>query len=89
MVSRGKDEGEVRENQKWNENSKDDWNSISEYQNGPSEVNGHDGDEKEQPVRACDIVQITGKAENCEVAKNMLLDTIPVTHEVYYAMIIL
>lgn len=60
---------------------------ISEYQqNGPSEVNGHmDGDEKEQqPPRQCDIVHITGKPENCEAAKQMLLETVPITLEVRF-----
>lgn len=45
-------------------------------------MNGYaSGEEKEQP-KPCDIVHITGKPENCEAAKQSLLDIVPITVEV-------
>ncbi|GLG98939.1 Protein bicaudal C [Gryllus bimaculatus] len=40
------------------------------------------GEVEEPPVRRCDIILITGKQENCEAAKQALLDLVPVTLEV-------
>lgn len=48
-------------------------------QNGISEINGH-VDDKDQ-AKPCDIVYITGKPENCESAKQSLLDIVPITIE--------
>ncbi|XP_065200720.1 vigilin-like isoform X2 [Planococcus citri] len=48
-------------------------------QNGISDINGH-ADDKDQ-ARPCDIVYITGKPENCESAKQSLLDIVPITIE--------
>lgn len=36
----------------------------------------------EEPVRSCDTIKITGKPENCEAAKEALLNLVPVTIEV-------
>ncbi|KAJ9583704.1 hypothetical protein L9F63_021949 [Diploptera punctata] len=38
--------------------------------------------EEHEPVRMCDVIRITGKPENCEAAKQALLDLVPVTVEV-------
>lgn len=51
-------------------------------QNGVAELNGHI-DDREQ-VKPCDIVYITGKPENCETAKQSLLDIVPITEEVRF-----
>ncbi|XP_065210627.1 vigilin-like isoform X2 [Planococcus citri] len=48
-------------------------------QNGISEINGH-AEDKDQ-AKPCDIVYITGKPENCESAKQSLLDIVPITLE--------
>ncbi|XP_049810317.1 vigilin [Schistocerca nitens] len=40
------------------------------------------GEVEETPVRKCDVILITGKKENCEAAKQALLDLVPVTIEV-------
>lgn len=40
------------------------------------------GDLSSDPVRKCDVIRITGKAEKCEAAKRALLDLVPVTVEV-------
>ncbi|KAJ9575749.1 hypothetical protein L9F63_007395, partial [Diploptera punctata] len=37
--------------------------------------------EEHEPVRMCDVIRITGKPENCEAAKQSLLDLVPVTVE--------
>lgn len=42
------------------------------------EVNG-------EPIRLCDIIRITGKKENCESAKQALLNLVPVTEEIQVA----
>merc|ERR1712112_81112 len=44
-------------------------------------VNGDTNGETNGP-RKCDIIIITGKAENCENAKKALLDLVPVMEEV-------
>ncbi|GLV35995.1 Dodeca-satellite-binding protein 1 [Carabus blaptoides fortunei] len=40
------------------------------------------GDVNQEPVRKCDVIRITGKLENCEKAKQALLDLVPITVEV-------
>lgn len=46
-----------------------------------SEYNGY-GEPGDDPVRQCDIIRITGRAEKCEAAKQALLDSIPITEEI-------
>lgn len=42
------------------------------------------GDDSEPPVvSSCDIIRITGKPENCEAAKQALIDNVPITIEVF------
>lgn len=52
----------------------------------PEEVQDNvllNGDTEEVPtIRPCDIIRITGKAENCEAAKEALLNNVPITVEV-------
>lgn len=45
-------------------------------------MNGHEEGEEDQPPKPYDIVTIIGKPENCEAAKKMLLETVPITLEV-------
>ncbi|GJQ75567.1 hypothetical protein Trydic_g17648 [Trypoxylus dichotomus] len=40
------------------------------------------GDMNSEPVRQCDVIRITGKADNCEKAKQALIDLIPITIDV-------
>ncbi|XP_050305134.1 vigilin [Anthonomus grandis grandis] len=40
------------------------------------------GDVESEPVRCCDVIKITGKESNCLLAKQALLDLVPVTIEV-------
>lgn len=54
--------------------------------NGDGHVNGDEGhseplSEPHSGPRKCDIIIITGKQENCENAKQALLDLVPVTEE--------
>lgn len=55
------------------------------HQDGGGQMNGDiDGDSSivAPAVRQCDIIRITGKAENCERAKQALIDLMPVTIDV-------
>lgn len=51
---------------------------IDEFSNDVQE----NGDMEDSQVRKCDVISITGKQENCEAAKQALLDLVPVTVEV-------
>jgi predicted PilT family ATPase len=56
----------------------------------PERENSNNGEEEEHvngdgANRPCDIIRITGKKENCEEAKQALLDLMPVTIEVNVA----
>lgn len=43
------------------------------------------GDDSEPPaVSSCDIIRITGKPENCDAAKQALIDNVPITIEVFH-----
>jgi hypothetical protein len=54
-----------------------------EYHNHQDEGQQANGDmEEHEAVRACDVIRITGKRENCEAAHKALLDLVPVTVEV-------
>nr|CAI5849561.1 unnamed protein product [Callosobruchus analis] len=39
----------------------------------------YNGDVAQEPVPCCDVIRITGKADNCQAAKKALLDLEPVT----------
>lgn len=47
-------------------------------------MNGHEEGEEDQSPKPYDIVTIIGKPENCEAAKKMLLETVPITLEVRF-----
>ncbi|CAO1311381.1 unnamed protein product [Diamesa hyperborea] len=48
-----------------------------------TETNGDvNGDEDSNETRSSDIIRISGKAENCEKAKQALLDLVPITDEI-------
>lgn len=57
---------------------------LENQQNGPSVMNGHEEGEEDQSPKPYDIVTIIGKPENCEAAKKMLLETVPITLEVRF-----
>lgn len=53
-----------------------------------TEINGGGGGDDEvngEPIRLCDIIRINGKKENCEAAKQALLNLVPVTEEIQVA----
>ncbi|XP_056647638.1 vigilin [Diorhabda sublineata] len=50
-------------------------NNQDEYVNH-EQVNG---ETDEEPIRQCDVIKITGKDTNCELAKQALLDLVPIT----------
>lgn len=51
---------------------------TEEYYN----TEGVNGDVNSEPIRQCDVIKITGKIENCERAKQALIDLIPITIDV-------
>ena len=51
----------------------------TDFYNSDGQVNG---DINTEPVRLCDVIRITGKIENCEKAKQALLDFVPITIDV-------
>lgn len=52
------------------------------YMDGDVGNNLPNGDSSEAPtVRPCDVIRITGKPENCEAAKQALIDNVPITIE--------
>ncbi|PSN46530.1 Vigilin [Blattella germanica] len=57
--------------------------NAQEYHNHQEESEQQNGElEDHEPVRMCDVIRITGKQENCELAKQALLDLVPITVEV-------
>lgn len=52
----------------------------------PQETTGEEGESNlvngDAQPKACDIIRITGLPENCEAAKQALIDNIPITVEV-------
>lgn len=51
-----------------------DRENTDEYHDG--QVNG---DVNAEPIRNCDVIRITGKVDNCNGAKQALLDLVPIT----------
>lgn len=40
------------------------------------------GDINNEPIRQCDVIRITGKDQNCQKAKQALLDLVPITIDI-------
>ncbi|KAK9747025.1 KH domain [Popillia japonica] len=55
-----------------------DKNNTDEYYNNE----GINGDVNSEPIRQCDVIRITGKADNCQKAKQALIDLMPITIDV-------
>lgn len=56
-----------------------DRDNMEPYYNDDGQING---DINTEPVRSCDVIRITGKNENCQRAKQALLDIVPITIDV-------
>ncbi|KAF2884527.1 hypothetical protein ILUMI_21643 [Ignelater luminosus] len=56
-----------------------DRDNTKEYYNHDGQVNG---DINTEPIRQCDVICITGKDQNCQKAKQALLDLVPITIDV-------
>lgn len=57
-------------------------NTNSDFLHNQEEYNNyeqHNGDVSSEPIRHCDVITITGKEENCQQAKQALLDLVPIT----------
>ncbi|KAG8302743.1 hypothetical protein J6590_025018 [Homalodisca vitripennis] len=69
-------------------NFQEDYTQSNEYYDGEhaaenGENNLMNGDANPVPsIKACDIIRITGKPENCEAAKQALINNVPITIQV-------